>query len=110
MNETVKLNDEELDLIAGGKNEGRYDYVPDNCGDYVNQYNIQVGKIYYRNDVVGVCCHGENHWSKVFVENVWEEPHHFLFIKWTKRMVTYVNIDTGERFTQIADKCLHEIL
>lgn len=102
MSEAMILNEKELEIISGGRNEGRYDYVPDSCGGFVDQYKLKVGQVYWRNDYTFDCSHTNNHWSKVMVERVWEEPHKFLFIKYTERMVTYINLSSGERVTRLA--------
>lgn len=107
MSEAMKLNEKELDQVSGGRREGHYDYVPDSCGDRVNQYKIQVGEVYWFNNGQPVAAHYENNWQRVVVEKVWEEPHRFIFWKYTERMVTFINCADGTRETWRAEKCLY---
>ena len=107
MNETMKLKDNELDQVSGGRREGHYDYVPDSCGGKVGQYDIKPGEVYWINNGNFDAAHYNNRWQRVVVEKVWEEPHRFLFWKYTERMVTFINCETGSRETHIAKNCLN---
>lgn len=69
MENKLLLNDEELDLIAGGG------YKPGDVGSSVGQYDVQPGKEYYLHYTSG----GHDEWIKIKVEKVYEKPNGYFF-------------------------------
>ena len=76
------INDESLSIICGG--------IEDTNRKFIDQYALKVGMLCYvwdfhREEVI-----------QVVIIKVYEDPHSFLWIDYTKRRAQYISCKTGE--------------